>query len=815
MGEESEIVTLIKNSRFFIAGNDFLAIEKNAALKSISIWDINWRIRFCHALQTINKTIVIENVEQLLNTPFEKFMSIRNCGRTTIIEARQTIINFLLSIKVNTEHENYEVVLKEMNERREFVKSYPLSERLNVSLDSLKKYLNISLQEFEFPIRFNNYISRKRKASSFSDLLSLDPEVLIKEKNMGRKTIGEVYKIIDKKIERLEKGVEQLEEKSVLVIVNQELSKISERELAIVKMRWAGENEISMEEIGSRFQLTRERIRQIIQRIADKIWARLEGRQEYYRKTFLDYLVNQPAPITKQIFYDNSHDLLYHPRLYLGLLAEIFQEVPFQDFMPLAFYQLVSREIAKESSWKYVYQLLEKLKIGRDKISTQKLKEILDAQKLSNFQQLLCFKILFGLKKYFFLQEGDKYYLLRKGGIRDMTYMILKNSEVPLSIEEIMALVHKYYYEGSKYDSLNSVIGSIKQDERIIQFDKYIFGVKNHFSYPTKEWKNICETVKDFLRKKTRQCYVTEVLENIGNKYPRLRSKYELVCILRDDPEIKDLGFFNFTLTSYGQEERIKVSDIIKDIFKKDPCVKHVFDIRGRLKENRFVHDQGMTSLLKSQKYLKSYLGGFYGLRNLDLENDMKLAGEERFLEYLINQHYFPTTDIKIVAEYFDSEELQQKAILTITTSKVFQIYPLENGIKCVINNNWSVFKKVKCLLSNINEPVFEEQLEWILKDLGINDFKKDLYRIRNDRSIMYTNNRYSFNETSHMAPELISLIDECYDFICDSSKPYYLQDIFELIGSSESQIEYNQFVYALKDDERFIVMDNNLVLIK
>ncbi|MBI3123582.1 MAG: hypothetical protein HYZ10_04180 [Ignavibacteriales bacterium] len=815
MLSEGEIVSTVKKTRFFMGGNIHYETINLPKIGSISIWDICWQIRFKHALQNISKISVIVTLEQLLDTHFEEFMKLRNCGRSTIEQARQAIINFLLEFNSKVGLENYEVKLREKEERVRFVELYPFSERLNVPLESLKRYLNISLQEFEFPARFNQYISRKSKTSNLYELLLIDPGSLVQEKNIGRKTITNVSKIIDEKIIRLEKGLENIEEKNLFAIINRVLKNISERELEILKMRWSDNKLTSLEEIGFYYNLTRERIRQIIQRVINKTLTQLTSEAENYRNMFINHLINKPAPINEQILFDSYDDLQHPPRLYLGLLSEVFQEVPFHDFMPLAFHQLVNREIAKNPSWKYLYKVLEKLKIGHKNVSALKLKEILDDQKLNSSQQLLCFKILFGLNKYFFFKEGDQHFLLRKGGIRDVTYKILTSSKEPLSIDKILTTIHKYYCDGSKYGSLNSVIGNIKQDERIIQFDKYVFGTALHFAYTKTEWGNICETVKDFIRTKTRQCYVTEILENIRNKYPQLRSKYELVNILRNDPEIRDLGFFNFTLTSYGQEERIKLTDIIKEIFKKDPCIKHRFDIREKLKENRFVHDQGMTSLLKSQKYLKCYPGGFYGLRRLDFENDKKLAGEEKFIEYLINQHYFPTTDIKIVSEYFDAEELQQKLISTINTSKAFQIYTLENGAKCVINNNWSVLKKVKCLLSNINEPVFEEQLEWILRDLGINEFKKDLYRIKNEKSIMFSNNKYSINEASRIAPELISLIDECYDYICDSSKPFYLQDIFELVGTSEGQIEHNQFVDALKEDERFIVMDNNLVLIK
>ncbi|MCL4549430.1 MAG: hypothetical protein M1495_12770 [Bacteroidetes bacterium] len=814
MFNANEVETFIKSTRFFL-GESGLLTTNIPVLKSISIRDINWQIRFYHTLQIINQKKVIENLEQLLNTHFEEFLMVRNCGTTTIEQARQTIINFLLSSSTKIELRDYEEVIKETEEKRKFVKSYPFSERLSIPFESLKKYLNISLQEFEFPIRFNKYVTTINNVLNLKELLSIDPQILIQKRNIGRKTIIDVSKRIDEKIKRLELGLEKVEEKNIVVIINNILNKISDRELTILKMRWAGKDEISLEEIGSHFGLTRERIRQIIQRITDKIWTRIEDRADYYREIFLDYIINKPEPITEKILCSDSHELKYTDRLYLGLLAEIFQEIPFYDFMPLAFDQYFSRQIENNPSWATIHDVLRRLKVGHKEITPPELREILESQNLDFTQQLLCFKILFGLKKYFFFKEGDQYYLLRKGSIREMTYVILKNSETPLNIEKIMTMIHKYYYEGLKYDSLNSVIGNIKQDERIIQFDRYVFGTEKHFAYQKKEWDSICLHAKSFMKKMKRQCYITEILEALCDGYPDIKSKYELVHILRTDNEINDLGFFNFTLISYRQGERIKVCDLIKDIFEKDAGIKHVHDIKKELKRNRFVHDQGMSALLKSQKYLKNYPGGFYGLRRFDKENEVELTRKEKYLEYIVNQYFFPNTDIENIIEYFNSEEIQQEIISTIKTSKAFQIYTLENGKTCVINNNWSNSKKVKCLLSNINEPVFEEQLEWMLKDLGANDFKKDLYKIRGDRSITYSNNKYNFNRTSLIKPELTSLIDECFDFISDSSKPYYLQDIFELICSSESGIEHNQFVSALKEDERFIVMDNNLVLIK
>ena len=142
-------------------------------------------------------------------------------------------------------------------------------------------------------------------------------------------------------------------------------------------------------------------------------------------------------------------------------------------------------------------------------------------------------------------------------------------------------------------------------------------------------------------------------------------------------------------------------------------------------------------------------------MKSLDKENNLTLAGEERFIQYLVDRYFFPSTSTKTVTDFFSSEELKQKVISTVDNSNLFQSYTLENGVTCLLINHWNIVKKIKCLLANLNEEVYEEQLLWMLKDVGVNlnEYKRDLYKIKADQSIIFSNNKYSFVEIGDCFP--------------------------------------------------------------
>ncbi|MCH8326272.1 MAG: hypothetical protein IIB83_06910, partial [Bacteroidetes bacterium] len=86
----------------------------------------------------------------------------------------------------------------------------------------------------------------------------------------------------------------------------------------------------------------------------------------------------------------------------------------------------------------------------------------------------------------------------------------------------------------------------------IYNLDYEVFGTIENFRYPKTEWRriqNVCVRIIDEIG---HQMGAGFIYRSIIKEYPKLRSKYELVHILRDCSSIIDLGFFNFTLIKYG-----------------------------------------------------------------------------------------------------------------------------------------------------------------------------------------------------------------------------------------------------------------------
>ena len=81
---------------------------------------------------------------------------------------------------------------------------------------------------------------------------------------------------------------------------------------------------------------------------------------------------------------------------------------------------------------------------------------------------------------------------------------------------------------------------------------------------------------------------------------------------------------------------------------------------------------------------------------------------------------------------------------------------------------------------------------------------------------INYSNGKYSLIKANLPSIELISILDDCYNFINDSAKTLSLGEMHEIVKNYlNEEIDLSQFAWAIKEDDRFIVTENNVVLVK
>ncbi|HMN50240.1 MAG TPA: sigma factor-like helix-turn-helix DNA-binding protein [Ignavibacteriaceae bacterium] len=797
-------IGLIKNSYFFLGKSSKLLYS--SILSKIPLENLEFSIRFSNTL----KIKEIKTVLELLNTDFNDFLEMRNCGIKSINDAQNSILNYLRKI-CSVEGTN--------GNKKPFIGlDYVSSNEFNV-INEISKIPKDgpSLDEFLGNLLIGDYCKVKLN-------------VPLKENNSnfitGNKLNTEFEADTNNETHKLPKGINSIILSNypnkyfpVYDLLDLFWDILDKRTQTIFIFRFANENNKSLKEIGEKYNLSRERIRQIITQKIRKLKEILEPNINEYNKHFLNILIAKPRPIEFNSL-ENKPSLKRKlpPQTYIGILSEIFEEVPFEGLLPKSFDQLIKRNSIGGSKWKQIIEELENMKLFPGEISTQKLVSILSSKNYTEADQLLCFKIVLGSNKFYFYKEGSNYFLLKRGSIRESIFSILSGSEKPLNINSIMKSFHKYYGRDSKYDSLISVIGNIKQDERIIQFDRYIFGIEKHFTYSKEVWSSICLLAKNLLAEMKRQCYVTEILEAVKMKFPLLKSKYELVNILRTDDEIIDLGFFTFSIPDTGIKNRIKLKDLILKIFKANPRVRHYTEINNEILEIRHVRSEGLNMILKNINEIVKYPCSFYGLKEYNENNINGLSKNQQFLTNFISSVLYPDTRISKLLEFFITDENKNNCLFSIRKSRELKVIDsLTSTEPFILSMNWSLIKLVKCILFHNHKPMYLTEIKWILSDLGVTEQMLDeyKYKILEDKQIINKNQTLEYLDCDIGNYRNSELIDTFYELLLDTRTTFAFRDLVSEFSDDLEQegLDENKLRAILEDDERFIITDELIMV--
>ena len=805
MKPEEDIVK-IENSPFFIGGKG-IPINNNSLLCKIQTSLINFNIRFYHVIDANNFKYLID----VLNTDYNLMLDYRNCGIKSITDARMEIRFFVrkfynqneLNIKTNNHSEIDNIIF------------YSLSEKEKSNLKFIPDY---SLQNIKLPNKTRKYLTNNPQIKTINDLANIDKSILENKKNLGFKAFIGTQKIIvdlSKKDERELRYLYSDQLIPILELVDQFLERIEIRDLNIIVKRWGNNDITSLQLIAEEYGLTRERIRQIISRVIKKFKERVKDNYNLYAEQFLAIIISRPEAITFDEL--NNYSFIarkFKPNVYLGILSEVFEEVPFSNFMLKSFDQYLNRNLKQNTKIVLLYKKLLDNNYPFKKITLYDLFSINNIQ--APVDKLLLSKILILSHNFKFIFIDGKYYIIKPGPINQIAKDILEYGEQPLAVNEIIDIIKTYYLMEDKYDSVTSIISILKQNKEIYQLDRYIFGLKKHFSYSEELWQSICNNIKEFMQKLQRQTNAVELFENILPLYSKLRSKYELVYLIRSDPEIVDLGFFNFGLIDSGATERIKICDEIKNVFLKNSLPKHFTEIQKEIFEKRFLRVEGMSNILNSQNYLINYSGGYWGLKEKHLENLFVLAQNQTYIKNLIDYELFPESNISRLIYYFENTLSEDLFINFIKKSSLLEIYDDDNFVEpFVISKKWSIVKTVRCILSNSKEPIYWDELVWFLKDKDLILENSDRYKIKSDKYIKISDNKLSYINIEIQPEDSKVILNECYNLLLNTSTMWTINRLNSLINNEFIEIDLDQLKLLLNDDDRFIIIDNKTVTLQ
>ncbi len=808
---DREMIAHVENSPFFI-GERGIKLDENSFLTNIPIDKIKFNVRFYHVISERH----FKYLTDVLNTNYNKILIFRNCGIKSISDAQKEIRNFIVS-------EGYDITKslnknsEDKNECMELTDSVLglLSPEEKNKFDEISDLL---LKKLPISTRLKRFLADNPHIKTIKNISEINPNIFKKTKNLGRKTYLDTKEMI---LNLLKKDAKELvhmysdKKMPILDLIDLSLKELSQRDLGIVIKRWGDKEINSLQFVADEYEITRERIRQIIDRVIKQIKFKIQTHVEFYRKQFLSIILIHPEAIAFERLED--YPLIkreYDKKIYLGILAEIFEEVPFRGFLSKAFDQYLHRNLRENIRIISLYKILSNTEFPYSKISAE---DIFIANNITNsLDKLLLFKILISSQNFKFIYVEGKYCIIKLGSLQEITKNILAGSTNPLDITSILDIIKKNYALNNKYEDFTSVISNIKQNREIIQFDRYVFGLEKHFSYPREQWKNICDSIKEAINKSQRQTNVVELLEYVSPKFPKLRSKYELVHIIRSDQEIIDLGFFNFGLINFGITERLKISDEIKNIFSINPCPKHFTEIQKEISKKRFSRIEGINCILNSLAFLFNYSGGFFGLRTTHRENLHFLARNESYLTNLIDYELFPSSGISQIIKYFENTIPIDQLVDYINECKILVLFDDNNFIEAfVVSKRWSTVKIVRCILFNSKEQIYWDELLWLLKDIGLTLDSTDKSKIKKDRYIKIIGNKLSYINFQIQSEDSKVILNECYNLLLNTSTMWSLDKLNSFINQEFIDINYDELEFLLNDDDRFIIIDNKFITVK
>lgn len=265
----------IEQSKFFV-GNHGKLIEDDI-LSNINLNDIDFPVRFENVINHYSKKICkINDLGELINIDYKILLNFPNCGKQSILDAKKVILDYIdvqyFNIGINAADKEF----TKLSLFKNHIEKTPFFVGISGKHIQSEYLENILISNMDFHLRFQQCVNNKGNLRNLNDLLNTDFVDFLFFPNCGNKIIEDARKeIID--FLKAFKFEEQFKEQPQIILIDQLLidninKTICKRvdnpqrniEILLLFLGFEGNEKNTLEEIGHRYKLTRERIRQIV-----------------------------------------------------------------------------------------------------------------------------------------------------------------------------------------------------------------------------------------------------------------------------------------------------------------------------------------------------------------------------------------------------------------------------------------------------------------------------------------------------------------------------------------------------------------------
>lgn len=389
-----------------------------------------------------------------------------------------------------------------------------------------------------------------------------------------------------------------------------------EQEMLLMRLGGTGKRPMTLEEIGSQFDLTRERVRQVVDLLYERIYKHGGPAVDSMLRRLSDKCLETVCPFTPELFdqWLNAKDLkpAYPSAFYVRLTGELNADIPAwpDGQKPYPNMDQRSKDIIRP-----VVEIL------RGNISALPLLEVYKKIKDANTPpNLKPGEFLRALKQCSSLTvefESPDKPVVRLSSLRicDWVQRVLAQSPEPLRPEEIITKAKKLFGHEVPPISIGGLRNSLRPEQGIYLLDRRAFGMRQHIKMPESQWSKLRNDVFKLLKDENRPVSTREMLKRNRFNWATNTNVHEVAHILREDERFVDLGRFLFALKSWGLEGREHIKDLIPQALKAAGHPMTATEILKELRRKRSVGRATISAVIRHHTDVKHFGFGYYGLK--------------------------------------------------------------------------------------------------------------------------------------------------------------------------------------------------------
>jgi hypothetical protein len=801
-----------------------------SAVHERALADLFVSVRLWNVLQSLG----IQKLGDLHEMSYRDVFAAKNCGRNTIFELRDCVERIWSSEDFQSET-NFPIRVA-VPAAKETKKS--LLETIYIPQEAR----GLPLSSFPFSTRLSNVL-RNFEFRLLGDLQGMAYDDFERSENCGNKTIFELKEFIEK----IQSGdlltntsaaqsviaPTILNLKTAIEFIENFIAELPVRDQEILGLRFGGVTGTpqKLEEIGRKYGLTRERVRQIENRIVKNLKRRLgDGGENFFKQLSRDCLF-AICPLTPQLIVYRTgrelSDFRFLPSFYARLLAELSADIPVLPDGQVSEGQPRSErasEICREiksllSRNSDAIPLKDVFNDLRNSIQNLGEREFLDALQFNNHLALVLD-----------LPDNLAIKLTARRKAEEIAFQVLSESDRPLTPEEIVARAKEKFGEDTVSSSPRSLNNLMYYAEGFYLLDNRAIGLRKHFRLPPERWSELRDDFFNLLRENKRSFSTPDVIARRLFSWTDAVNSSEAAAILREDARFTDLGRFHFALAEWDVEEREKVQDLILKVLNQASEPLSATEIANRIQNLRSITPTSMSSILRQRKAVKDYGFGFYGLIEWADERREFLVANKAFVNRAVARSQPPLTfgDLCRKLEIEETGNLADKLWRTLRGLPKLRFKPnaSQSPETVLVHTNWQFDRAVQKVLAQAERPLSVYEIQWELNRVFGKTFdEKKLDAIKNclqNDELFIRNSQGAFllrEQLEESDLDADSICQACFWILSEENAVLSVSDLIEKLNDedlSDADLSAEILAALLRgDSSNFEEVGTNLFRVK